>query len=280
MSTLLVVSTPIGNLDDLTPRAAAALADADRVLAEDTRRTAVLLRHLGVHTPMVALHAHNEASRVEQVLDWLEAGETLALVSDAGTPLVSDPGARLVRAVVEAGHRVVPLPGPSAVLAALVVSGLPSDRFAFLGFVPRKVIDRTRTLARIAGSAETTVVFESPERVVALLTDLEAVCGGERRAATARELTKLHESVRRGTLTELRAYHEEQPPRGEVTVVVAPAPPVTDADLLDDARSFARSLLAAGTPPSRVARSVAHRTGLSRNRAYELVQQLQDDGPG
>lgn len=280
MSTLYVVSTPIGNLDDLTPRAAAALAGSDRVLAEDTRRTAILLRHIGARTPMVAVHEHNEASRAERVREWLDAGETLALVSDAGTPLVSDPGSRLVRSVLDAGHQVVPLPGASAVLAALVASGLPADRFAFLGFMPRKGAERTRTLDRIASSDETTVVFESPERLVALLGDLGAGCGGTRPAAVARELTKVHETVRRGTLDELHGYYQGEAPRGEVTVVVAPAPPTTDDDLIGDARREARTLLDEGTKASRAAREVARRTGLSRNRAYALVQQLQDDGSG
>lgn len=278
MSTLYVVSTPIGNLDDLTPRAAAALAGADRVLAEDTRRTSILLRHIGARTPMVALHEHNEASRVARVTQWLDAGETLALVSDAGTPLVSDPGSRLVGAVVEAGHAVVPVPGASAVLAALVASALPADRFAFLGFMPRKGGDRAATLGRIADSAETTVVFESPERLETLLVDLAARCGEGRPAAVARELTKVHETVRRGTLAELLGYYQVEPARGEVTVVVSPAPPVTDDDRLGEARSEARRLLDEGTKPSRAAREVARRTGLSRNRAYELVQLLQDEG--
>lgn len=280
MSTLYVVATPIGNLDDLTPRAAVLLAEADRVLAEDTRRTSILLRHIGARTPMVALHEHNEASRVERVLGWLGEGETLALVSDAGTPLISDPGSRLVRAVVEKGHAVVPLPGASAVLAALVASALPSDRFAFLGFMPRKGRERSATLQRITGSEETTVVFESPERLVPLLRDLKDACGTAREASVARELTKLHETVRRGTLGELLGYYESEPPRGEVTVVVAPAPPVSDEDLLGEARSEARRLLDEGTNASRVAREVARRTGLSRNRAYSLVQLLQDDGSG
>lgn len=278
MSILHVVATPIGNLEDLTARAARVLGEADRVLAEDTRRTATLLRHLGLHTPMVSLHEHNEARRVEQVVAWLDEGESLALVSDAGTPLVSDPGARLVRAVADAGHQVVPLPGPSAVLAALVASGLPSERFAFLGFVPRKGGDRASTLRRMAGSSETTVVFESPERLGALLSELVGACGGDREACVARELTKLHEEVRRGTLAELGAYYQEEPVRGEVTVVVAPAPPPTDDDLETEALREARRLLEAGTAPSRVAREVARATGLSRNRAYTLVQTLQEEG--
>lgn len=278
MSTLYVVSTPIGNVQDLSPRAESVLAGVDRVLAEDTRHTGVLFKRLGLKVTLVSLHAHNEASRIEQVLTWLEAGEELALVSDAGTPLVSDPGGRLVRAAVDAGHQVVPVPGPSAPLAALVASGLPCERFAFLGFVPRKGGERRAMLQRVAGSEETTVLFESPERLGALLSDLAAACGGERFAAVARELTKLHETVVRGTLDELVRYYDGRAARGEVTLVVAAAEP-SDADpeaREAEARALARSLLHEGLAVSRVAREVARRTGVARNRAYTLVQELDD----
>lgn len=278
MATLYVVSTPIGNLQDLTHRAEAVLAGVDRVLAEDTRHSGRLLAHLGLDQPLVSLHAHNEASRVAQVLGWLDAGEDLAMISDAGTPLVSDPGARLVQAVADAGHALVPVPGPSAPLAALVVSGLPTHRFAFLGFVPRKGADRRSTLRRVAGSEETTVLFESPERLQALLADLVLACGEGRRAAVARELTKLHESVVRGTLGEVARYYQEHPPRGEVTVVVAPAEATgPDPEEMETAaRTMARALLAEGRTPSRAAREVARQTGLSRNQAYTLVQEEHD----
>jgi 16S rRNA (cytidine1402-2'-O)-methyltransferase len=277
MSTLYVVSTPIGNLQDLTHRAEAVLASVDRVLAEDTRRTGRLLEHLGIRKPLVSLHAHNEASRVERVLEWLAAGEAIALVSDAGTPLVSDPGRRLIDAVLAGGHRLVPVPGASAPMTALVASGLPADRFTFLGFVPRKGRERRSTLERVAGSAETTVLFESPERLGPLLHDLTEACGGDRTAAVARELTKLHEEVVRGTLAELTGYYEEHPPRGEVTLVVAAAEGRADEDgaLEARARTLARSLLAEGGSPSRVAREVAERTGMPRNDAYTLVQDVQ-----
>lgn len=278
MSTLYVVSTPIGNVQDLSPRAESVLAGVDRVLAEDTRHTGVLFKRLGLKVTLVSLHAHNEASRIEQVLTWLEAGEELALVSDAGTPLVSDPGGRLVRAAVDAGHQVVPVPGPSAPLAALVASGLPCERFAFLGFVPRKGGERRAMLQRVAGSEETTVLFESPERLGALLSDLAAACGGERSAAVARELTKLHETVVRGTLDELVRYYDGRAARGEVTLVVGAAERA-DADpeaREAEARGLARSLLDEGLAVSRVAREVARRTGVARNRAYTLVQELDD----
>ena len=277
MGKLFVVSTPIGNLQDLTKRAERVLAEARHILAEDTRRTGTLLRHLDVKTEMTSLHAHNEASRRDRVLEWLAAGEDVALVSDAGTPLVSDPGARIVHAALEAGHVVVPIPGPSAVLAALVVSGLPADRFTFLGFLPRRGAERRSLLERIARSDETVVLFESPERLVDLLGDLEGACGGERRVAVGREMTKLHESVVRGTLAETRSYYEDRPPRGEVTVVVAAAsPPVVGEASREAATELARALLAEGSTPSRVAKEVAERLQMPRNLAYEVVQEAKE----
>jgi 16S rRNA (cytidine1402-2'-O)-methyltransferase len=279
LGTLYLVPTPIGNLEDVTRRAARVLGEVDRVLAEDTRRTRVLLDHLGVSVPVVAVHEHNEAERSAQLLDWLGAGEALALVSDAGTPLVSDPGARVVRAVLDAGHEVIPLPGPSAVLAALIASGLSTERFSFLGFPPRKGEERRALLERIAASEETVVLFESPERLGALLSDLIGACGEERLVAVARELTKVHEEVTRGTLTEALRYYEEHPPRGEVTVVVDRASPSTGSDAADEiaARLLAQALLNEGLRPSHAAREVARRLGLSRNLAYQIVQAL---GPG
>jgi len=276
MGALHLVSTPIGNLADVTRRAAEVLGSVDTVLAEDTRRTRILLEHLGLKTPLRSLHAHNEAERVAEVLDALDRGDELALVSDAGTPGVSDPGSRLVRAAAEAGHRIVPVPGPSAVLAALAGSGLPADRFAFLGFPPRKGGERDALLERVASAAETVVLFESPERLGALLADLEALCGPERRVAVARELTKVHEEFVRGTIEEARRYYGENPPRGEVTVVVGAAPEVGEPDAVDEeaARALARALLDEGHRPSRAAREVSRRLGVPRNLAYEIVHSL------
>lgn len=277
MGTLYLVATPIGNLEDVSRRAARVLGEVDRVLAEDTRRTAVLLEHLGIRAPLVSLREHNEAERTGDVLAWLLAGEDLALVSDAGTPLVSDPGARLVRAAAAAGHRIVPLPGPSAVLAALVASGLSTERFTFLGFPARKGVERARLLDRVAGAEETVVLFESPERLEALLGELVEACGSERAVAVARELTKLHEEVVRGTLAEALRYYSENPPRGEVTLVVEalPTPAAPDAADRSAARTLARALLDEGIRPSHAARELARRLGLPRNLAYEIVQNLE-----
>jgi len=277
VATLFLVSTPIGNLGDLSPRAADTLRTVSRVLAEDTRRTRVLTERVGSLAPLVSLHAHNESERTAQVLGWLEAGEDLALVSDAGTPLMSDPGARVVRAALESGHRVVPIPGPSAILAALTASGLAGDRFAFLGFAPRKGGERREMLARVAGSPETTVLFESPQRLGDLLDALADACGPDRPAAVARELTKLHEEVVRGTLQEVRAYYRQHPPKGEVTVVVAPAveseAKAADADLEAEARGLAARLLAEGMKPSAAAKELTARLALARNDAYRVVQE-------
>jgi len=275
MGTLFVVSTPIGNLSDLSPRAEETLRSVRRILAEDTRRSRILAERAGSKARLVSLHAHNERERTHAVLGWLADQEDLALVSDAGTPLVSDPGAKLVGAVLDAGYRVVPVPGPSAVIAALVASGLPSERFAFLGFPERKGAARRELLERVASSAETTVLFESPKRLVRLLDDLAEACGPDRSVAVARELTKIHEEVRRGTLAEISSYYETSPPLGEVTVVVSPA--ATHHDLEDrvaSARALATELLEGGMKPSKAAKEVAARLDLARNDAYRIVHEL------
>jgi len=276
MSTLYVVSTPIGNLDDLTRRTETTLGSVDRILAEDTRRTRKLLHHLGLTIPLVSLHAHNEAGRREAVLGWLDAGEDLALVSDAGTPLVSDPGARIVEAAMEGGHRVVPLPGPSAVTTALSASGFSGDRFTFLGFPPRKGTGRQELLDRVARAREPVVLFESPERLDSLLDELEEACGEDRPAVVGREMTKVHEEFRRGSLGELQAHFRDHPPRGEITLVLAPGegrPEAGGMDRVDEvaARALARALLGEGRSPSRAARELAARLDVPRNRAYEIV---------
>jgi 16S rRNA (cytidine1402-2'-O)-methyltransferase len=274
VATLFLVSTPIGNLEDLSPRAAETLRAVARVLAEDTRRTRILTERVGSSAKLVSLHAHNERERTGRILGWLSDGEDLAMVSDAGTPLLSDPGARVVDAALAAGHRVIPIPGPSAILAALVASGLPSERFVFLGFPARKGPERRALLERVARSEETAVLFESPQRVSDLLGDLGEACGRDRRAAVARELTKVHEEVTRGTLVEVAAYYREHPPKGEVTIVVAPN---TEAeageDLREEARRMAERLLSEGLKPSEAAKSLAARLDLARNDAYRVVQE-------
>ena len=269
MAILYLVSTPIGNLSDLSGRAARVLGEVERIFAEDTRRTGRLLQHFGVDTPLTSLHQHNEAARAGRVLECLESGGDAAVVSDAGTPLVSDPGARVVDAALEAGHDVVPVPGPSAVLAALVGSGLPADRFVFLGFAPRKGLERRALLQRVADSPETTVLFEAPGRLRRLLADLERACTPGRRVAVAREMTKLHEEFVRGTLAEARAHFGERAPRGEVTLVIDRSPGGEPDE--SAAREVAAGLLAGGARPSEAVRELMARIGVSRNRAYRIV---------
>lgn len=279
MAKLYIVSTPIGNLADMTHRAIETLRAVQRVLAEDTRRTAILLRHYGIATPLISAHEHNEAARVTQILTWLAAGEDLAIVSDAGTPLLSDPGARIVEAVIGAGHEVVPIPGASALLAALVASGIEPEPFVFFGFPPRTGRERKQRLDEIAASPYTTVLYEAPGRVAKLLGDLLPLCGDERRVAVGREITKLHETFVRGTLREAFAYYEDQQVRGEVVVVLAGAPPTAPPDLDATAEAMARELLAAGASPRDAARQISKSLDVARNRAYEITLSASAEGP-
>jgi 16S rRNA (cytidine1402-2'-O)-methyltransferase len=272
--TLYVVATPLGNLADLSPRAAETLRRVAAVAAEDTRHTRPLLTHIGSSARLLSVHAHSSAAAVERVLALLGTGHDVALVTDAGTPAVSDPGASLVAAARARGITVVTIPGPSAVAAALSVAGLPADRFLFLGFLPRKGAERRRLLKLAAQCEWTTVCFESPLRAVELLEDLAAACGAERHAAVGRELTKLFEETRDGTLAELAVYYRDTPPRGEVTVVVAGTGVPVPETQPPDPGARARALLAQGLSRRDAANTLADETGLSRNAAYRLVNEL------
>ncbi|HSY08308.1 MAG TPA: 16S rRNA (cytidine(1402)-2'-O)-methyltransferase [Steroidobacteraceae bacterium] len=267
-----VVATPIGNLADLSARARASLSEADLIAAEDTRHTLTLLRAIGVSRPLVSLHAHNEAQRVPQVLARLEAGAVVALVSDAGTPLLSDPGYELVQQAMSAGFEVRSIPGPSAITAALAVAGLPMGRFCFEGFLPARTRERRSALLALAGEPRTLVFFEAPHRIAASLADLAAAFGATRRAVVARELTKMHESVYRGTLAELaaQAAADANFQRGEITLVVAGAAAArarADPQLLK--RTVA--LLLRELPPGKAAALAAQLTGAKRSEAYALA---------
>lgn len=269
---LYVTATPIGNLGDITLRALETLRNADLIACEDTRITARLLARYAIATPRIAYHEHNAERVLPTIVARLRAGQSVVLVSDAGTPLISDPGYRLVRAALDAGMPVVPLPGPSAVTAALAAAGLPTDRFHFAGFPPPRRAARRRAIGELAGLAATLVWFESPRRLAALLADLAAVLG-PREACVARELTKLHEEMRRGLLPELAAHYAAAPARGEVTVLVAPpgkTPPETDADTLDAllVEALARR------SPSGAAAEVAARTGADRRTLYDRAVAL------
>jgi 16S rRNA (cytidine1402-2'-O)-methyltransferase len=278
---LYVVSTPIGNLGDVTRRAEEALRAADVVLAEDTRRTSILLRHLGIQTRLVSAHEHNEQARAGLVVQMLREGQRVALVSDAGTPLLSDPGARIVREVVDAGFPVVPVPGASALLAALVGSGIPADRFTFHGFPPRKGPERTALLEEVAALPHASVLYESPNRVGRLLADLADACGPERRVAVARELTKLHEEFFRGTAAEAAVKFSAGEVLGEIVVVVEgrPANEAMEAETDELAgRSLARALIDQGLSPSAAAKELRRRLSLPRNEAYRLAQEASGSG--
>jgi 16S rRNA (cytidine1402-2'-O)-methyltransferase len=261
---LIVCPTPIGNLEDITLRVLSALRDADVVACEDTRRTGVLLERYGVQASLVPYHEHNERERTPDLVERMRGGAVVALVSDAGMPLVSDPGYVLVQGCVAAGLEVEVLPGPSAALAALVASALPADAWRFAGFLPRK----RAALLDVLASPETVVAFESPKRVAASLAALASV-DPERPAAVCRELTKVHEEVVRGTAAELAARYADQPPRGEVVLVIGGAPPRSGLDpaAIDDARR----LVEGGARPRVAASVVSELTGAPANALYRAV---------
>jgi 16S rRNA (cytidine1402-2'-O)-methyltransferase len=270
--TLWLVATPIGNLGDITPRAVEVLAAATLICCEDTRRTGRLLQHVGVSSPRLAVtNEHTERSRIREVLDTLDAGDDVAVVTDAGTPGISDPGERLVRAAIDAGHDVAAAPGPDAVTTALTISGLPTARYAFEGFLPRSGRARTDRLAELAVERRTIVIYESPRRVAATLDDLRATCGADRRAALCRELTKLHEEVRRGTLGDLELGET----RGEFVIVLEGAP--LDGPPDDDTiRTALRTELAAGATTRDAVAAVTQLLGAPKKQVYALALALPD----
>jgi 16S rRNA (cytidine1402-2'-O)-methyltransferase len=277
--TLYIVATPIGNLGDITLRALDVLRAVPLVAAEDTRLTRRLWARHGVSTPLVSYHARNAARREPELLAHLEAGRDLALVTDAGTPLISDPGEGIVGSWASRGGQVVAVPGASAVLAALAVSGIPAPRWTFEGFLPRSGGERRDRLARIASDERATVLFESPGRTAGTLADLATAAGGERRAAVCRELTKLHEETWRGTLSELATRAGERAPRGEVTIVVAgtprhrggsasPSPSEATPVSIASARRRVDRLVEAGLTRSAAAKQIAQETGLPRRELF------------
>lgn len=267
---LFVVATPIGNLADITLRAIRVLGEVDVIAAEDTRTTRKLLSHHGIHTPLVSYHEHNESVRTPELLGRLQDGASVALVSEAGTPSISDPGYRLIDAAVGAQIAVEPIPGPSAILAALVVSGLPSDAFVFDGFLPRRSGERKRRLADLADERRTLVIFEAPHRVDSCLADMLEVLG-DRRAALCRELTKLHEEVRRDTLSKLLAKLQRSPMKGELVVVVEGA---QDAEPdVDAAVAEALDRIEKGESVREATRAVAEERGVPRRALYDRVLQ-------
>jgi len=278
------VATPIGNLGDITRRAVEILGSVDAILAEDTRHTRKLLSHLGLKVPLRAYHAHNEAKATAGAVAALEGGSHLALVSDAGTPAVSDPGFRLVQAAIAADIEIIPVPGPSAVLAALIASGLPTERFTFLGYPPRKAGELARFLDEVADSTATLILLESPRRVATTLRAAANALGQTRKACVARELTKAHEEFLRGTLGEL-ADTIEEPLRGEVTLVIEGATAGDVAALDDDTlRDRYAVLLAEGIAPKDALKRLVEVTGMRRRDVYRALHLADDpdatDTPG
>ncbi|PYO94367.1 MAG: 16S rRNA (cytidine(1402)-2'-O)-methyltransferase [Gemmatimonadetes bacterium] len=272
--TLYVVATPLGNLGDLSPRAADTLKRVSAVAAEDTRHSKPLLNHAGSHAELVSFHSHSSERALARILRILEEGRDVALITDAGTPAISDPGVELVAAARERGIPIVTIPGPTAVAASLCVSGFGADRYVFLGFLPRKGSDRRRLLLTAAQSEWTVVLFESPNRVTQLLTDLIEVCGPERQVAVSRELTKVFEETRAGTLQELSEHYAEAPVRGEVTVVLSGTGKPRVEERPADAAERAKALLEEGLSRKDAADRLAEETGISRNTAYRLVNEL------
>ena len=270
--TLYVVSTPIGNMGDFSFRAVEVLKSVAAVLAEDTRHSRHLLDRYAIETTLVAYHEHNEAKTTPRIVERLLGGESLALISDAGTPLLSDPGGRLVRAAVDAGVGVTAVPGASALLAALVSSGLALDRFTFFGFLPRKGAERRDTIADIVSLRHAAVVYEAPSRVADTLSQLELAGAGAREMVVARELTKQFEELRRGTVSALAAYYLDAPPRGEVVIIVAGAAAPVGASF-ETVQARVAELRAEGRSPRDIATALAGELGVPRNLAYRLAHE-------
>jgi 16S rRNA (cytidine1402-2'-O)-methyltransferase len=272
--TLYVVSTPIGHMGDFSFRAVETLKQVSAVLAEDTRHTLHLLKRYEIATPLVAYHEHNEARTTPRLVERLLGGESLALVSDAGTPLLSDPGARLVRAAIDAGIAVSPIPGASALLSALVASGLDVDRFTFYGFLARKGAERRSAIDEIVRARHSSVVYESPNRVAETLAELAGAGAADRATVVARELTKHYEETRRGTVSELAAYYTDASPRGEIVIVIAGADPGQEAGASEEQlRARAAALRAEGRSARDIAAALSAELGAPRNLAYRLAHE-------
>lgn len=275
MGTLFIVATPIGNLGDMTPRAVKVLRSVALIAAEDTRHSGTLLRAFDIDTPMVSYHHHNRAARAARLLAELEQGD-VALISDAGTPAIADPGHDLVVSAVAAGHRIVPVPGPSSVIAAVSASGLVPGPFVFVGFLPRFGEERRVTLGKAVSTGFPVVLFESPLRAARTLRDVESIVPG-RIGLVAREITKVYEEFQRGNVAELADRLEEVPPRGEVVLVIGAATAGREASVDHEVEGLARSILAQGVKPSRAARELSSITGLDAADAYALVQRVAKD---
>ncbi len=277
VGTLYLVATPIGNLEDISARALRILRQVRLIAAEDTRQTRKLLSHYDIHNPLISYHEHNKLTRLDEVLSALAQGD-VALVSDAGTPALNDPGYELVQAALQAGHLVSPIPGPCAPIAALIASGLPTDAFLYLGYLPRKSAERQHLLKSVVDEPYTLIFLETPHRLLKALADLELILGN-RQIAIARELTKVHQEIWRGHLSEARVYFSQHPPRGEFTLILEgkcqtnqasePAKKWTEAQL----SAAIRAALQTGEPPSILAKRLAHASGWDRREVYKRLVQ-------
>jgi 16S rRNA (cytidine1402-2'-O)-methyltransferase len=273
MGTLYLIATPLGNLEDITLRALRILQQVSLVATEDTRTTGRLLKHFEISCPLISYYEHNKLTRLERIMDALAQGD-VALVSEAGTPLLSDPGYELVQAAIARGVEVVSIPGPSAITAALPASGLPTDRFLFLGFLPRKSGERRRFLESVTTQPVTLIFFEAPHRLRAALADMVELLGAERSIAVCREMTKLHEEVWRGTLAEALEEWQQREPRGEFTLVIAGASPQVATWDQQQVEAALAELLQAGASPNMASRQLSAQSGWPRREIYALVHRL------
>jgi 16S rRNA (cytidine1402-2'-O)-methyltransferase len=273
MSTLYLVATPIGNLEDISTRALRVLREVQLIAAEDTRHTAKLLQRYDIHTTSLSYHEHNKLVRLERVLEALQEGD-VALVSDAGTPALNDPGYELVRAVIAAGHQVSPIPGACAPIAALVASGLPTDSFLYLGYLPRKASARARLLNQIASIPYTLIFLEAPHRLLAALEQLHGVLG-DRQVAVGRELTKVHEEIFRGSLSQAHQHFTEKPPRGEFTLIVAGKTYQTERWTEEHLNAKLQAYLAMGETAAQLAARMADPSGWTRREIYRHLLKIQ-----
>ncbi|NEQ35556.1 MAG: 16S rRNA (cytidine(1402)-2'-O)-methyltransferase [Okeania sp. SIO3I5] len=271
---LYIVGTPIGNLEDTTFRAIKTLQKVDLIAAEDTRHTGKLLQHFQIQTPQLSYHQHNEQSRIPELIEKLNQGKTIALVTDAGMPGISDPGYELVKACIETNISVVPIPGVTASITALSASGLPSNKFIFIGFLPTKIKPRQEQLEKLSNSLETVVLYESPYRVLQTLEDLEKVLGRDRKIVLARELTKLHEEFWRGTVGEAIIHYQNNQPKGEFTLVIAGAEPELPVLSEETIKQELQELFAQGISRSQASRQLAQKINLSRSKIYQIALKI------
>ncbi len=273
MSILYLIATPIGNLEDISGRAVKTLQQVTLILAEDTRRTGKLLAHYGIKTPLSSYYEHNKIIKLPEILARLQEGN-LALVSDAGTPLLNDPGYELVRSAIDAGHDISPIPGPSAPLSALIVSGLPVDAFLYLGYLPRKDSDRRQKIIEIAALPYTIIILEAPHRLLTTLTTLSTELG-DRQIAVARELTKLHEEVRRGTISEMIEHFSNRKPRGEFTLVIEGFLPLIETWTIEGVKKEIETRMSITQPVSTAAKEISIKSGWPRRKLYDLIIEYQ-----